>query len=84
MKDKLELIHSHQHTPVECKHNARQQYSDGLLRLDENYNDNLKEGNGPLDLSNLDKIIIQIYLLVIQMINLLFLVQMIYQRALEF
>ena len=23
--------------------------------MDENYNDNLKEGNGPLDLSNLDK-----------------------------
>ena len=37
---------------MECKHNARQQYTDGVLRLDENYKDNLKEGNGLLDLSN--------------------------------
>ena len=53
-EDKLELIHSHHHAPMECKHNSRQQYSDELLRLDENYKDNLNEGNELLDLSNLD------------------------------
>ena len=52
--DKLELSHAHQHTPMECKHNARQQYSDGVLRLDDDYKDNLCEGNGLLDVSNLD------------------------------
>ena len=49
-EDKLELIHSHQHTPMECKHNGRQQYSDGLMRKE-----NLNEGNGLLDLSNLNQ-----------------------------
>ena len=47
---KLELIHAHQHAPFECKHNGRYQYSDGLLRLDDNYQDKLIEGNGMLDL----------------------------------
>ena len=53
--DKLELIHSNTHTSQECKHNGRYQYSDGLLRLDENYSKNLTEGNGGLDLSNLNE-----------------------------
>ena len=53
--DKLELIHAHQHAPPECKHNGRYQYSDGLMRLDDNYQDKLIEGNGMLDLENLDK-----------------------------
>ena len=53
--DNLELIHSNTHTPQECKHNGRYQYSDGLLRLDENYSENLIEGNGGLDLSNLNE-----------------------------
>ena len=54
-KDNLELIHANQHEPSECKHNERYQYTDGLLQLDENYLQTLCEGNGCLDLSNLDK-----------------------------
>ena len=53
--ESLELIHSNQHAPINCKHNAREQYSDGALRLDENYSDTLFEGNGCLDLSNLNE-----------------------------
>ena len=53
--ENLELIHSNQHAPLECKHNGRYQYTDGLMRLDENYEKMLKEENGCLDLSNLDK-----------------------------
>ena len=30
--DNLELIHSNQNEPLECKHNPRHQYADGLLR----------------------------------------------------
>ena len=55
-QDKLELIHSNQHAPLECKHNPRDQYTDGLLRLDENYQDLLIEGNGCYDLKNLDNL----------------------------
>ena len=54
-EDKLELIHANQHAPPECKHNGRFQYSDGLLRLDDNYKDSLIEGNGILDLDNLNE-----------------------------
>ena len=54
-KDSLELVHSNQHEPLECKHNPSYQYTDGLLRLNENYQENLKESNGCYDLSNLDK-----------------------------
>ena len=53
--EKLELIHANQHAPQECKHNGRYQYSDGLKRLDENYHKDLIEGNGDLDLDNLDE-----------------------------
>ena len=53
--DNLELIHAHQHAPLECKHNGRYQYSDGLMRLDDNYQKNLIEGNGILDLDNLNE-----------------------------
>ena len=54
-KDNLELIHSNQHEPLECTHNPRYQYADGLAQLEDNYNEKLKEGNGCYDLSNLNK-----------------------------